>query len=101
MLQKLLNTFLYKQKIGDGLRYHHNQKFSTYDNDQDTMEEYNCADRFKSGWWHRHCHQSSLNGLYLHGETDQFATGIIWKPFRGYYYALKGTSMKFRPTYAN
>lgn len=99
--QLRFNNDSYTGNAGDGLSYHHNQKFSTYDNDQDLSEEGNCADRFKSGWWHKHCHQSSLNGLYLHGETDQFATGIIWKPFRGYYYALKATSMKFRPMYAN
>jgi len=32
---------------------------------------------------------SNLNGLYLHGETDQCATGVIW-------YSLKFTYMKIR-----
>jgi len=74
-------------------------KFSTKNKDQDTTSKENCAQTFKGAWWYQACHRSNLNGLYLKGETDQFATGMVWEPFRGHYYALKTSQMKFRPDY--
>jgi len=73
------------------------QAFSAKDVDQDTYGS-NCAVAFKGAWWYTNCHGSNLNGLYLKGETDQYATGMVWKPFRGHHYALKISQMKFRPT---
>ena len=73
-------------------------KFTTKNRDQDTSDD-NCAVKFKGAWWYQACHLSNLNGLYLKGETDQFATGMVWEPFRGHYYAVKTSQMKFRPDY--
>ncbi|XP_038061078.1 uncharacterized protein LOC119731866 [Patiria miniata] len=45
-------------------------KFSTYDNDQDDEEPYNCADRQGGGWWFGACSDDisySLNGKYHDG----------------------------------
>jgi len=74
-----------------------NQAFTTKDLDQDTRDTGNCAVTYKGAWWYTACHASNLNGLYLKGETDQYATGMVWKPFRGYHYSLKLSQMKFRP----
>jgi len=84
---------------GDGLTVRSYQmKFTTKNRDQD-VTDYNCAEKFKGAWWYRDCHYSNLNGLYIKGETDQFATGMVWEPFRGFYYGLKTSQMKFRPDY--
>ena len=50
-------------------------------------------------WWYTNCHASNLNGLYLSGETEIFGQGITWDDFRGQYYSLKTTEMKFRADY--
>ena len=80
------------------LEYHNGLSFTTFDRDQDTWDK-NCAEEYKGAWWHKGCYHSSLNGLYLRGETDQFGTGMVWKAFKGYYYALKTSEMKFKPEY--
>lgn len=74
------------------------QKFSTKDRDQDDWGK-NCALEFHGAWWYTACHSSNLNGLYLSGATDQYATGMTWSPWRGQHYALKTSQMKFRPVY--
>lgn len=75
------------------------RKFTTKDMDQDTWETDNCAERYKGAWWHNQCHNANLNGMYLSGETEQFATGMVWAPWKGYRYSLKTSQMKFRPLY--
>ena len=50
-------------------------------------------------WWYHSCHDSNLNGLYLSGENKFYAQGIVWEKFRGQYYSLKTTEMKFRADY--
>ena len=39
------------------------QAFSTYDNDHD-LWIYNCAERFKGGWWWRRCAKAQLNSVW-------------------------------------
>lgn len=78
---------------GDSLGYHHNMAFSTYDRDRDLWPS-DCATTFKGGFWYNECHFTNLNGLYLGGPTSQYATGMVWTTWRGYYYSMKTTQMK-------
>merc|ERR1739838_624047 len=75
------------------------QKFSTKDKDQDTHASYSCSVRYFGAWWYGACHASNLNGKYLSGTTTEFATGMVWKPWKGYHYSLKTAEMKIRPYY--
>nr|XP_015031695.2 microfibril-associated glycoprotein 4 [Drosophila virilis] len=49
---------------GDFLRFHVNEKFTTYDRDNDSHDFVNCAIYHGGGWWHKHCSYSNLNGKY-------------------------------------
>ena len=39
----------------------HGSKFSASDNDNDKYSSYNCADRYKHGWWHSYCTRVRIN----------------------------------------
>ncbi|XP_033106173.1 microfibril-associated glycoprotein 4-like [Anneissia japonica] len=84
----------YSGDAGDSLGYYHrNCQFSTYDRDHDLVS-YMCAVKFKGAWWYNDCHESNLNGLYMKGVTDEYATGVVWNAWKGFYYSLKTTEMK-------
>lgn len=85
----------YSGTAGSGL---FKNKFSTTDRDQDTHKT-NCAVAYHGAWWYTKCHAANLNGLYLRGETERYAVGMVWKPWKGYHYSLKTSQMKFRPSY--
>ena len=72
------------------------RKFTTKDRDNAQSGGGNCAVIFSGAWWYFHCHHSNLNGLYLGGPHESFANGVNWKTFKGFYYSLKFTEMKFR-----
>ncbi len=78
--------------------HHSGYQFTTKDQDNDRQGETNCAQEHFGAWWYMNCHRANLNGLYLGGETDQYATGITWITWRGQYYSLIKTEMKLRPT---
>ena len=73
-------------------------QFSTYDQDND-QKGFNCAERFTGAWWYKDCHDSNLNGLYLHDEElpHDEAKGVVWQPWKGYWFSLKKSEMKLRP----
>ena len=87
----------YTGDAGDALTYHNGMRFSTKDSDNDGNGTYSCAQRWKGSWWYKDCHISNLNGLYLAGSDTTWAKGVNWKPWRGYTYSLKTTTMKIRP----
>ena len=82
----------------DSLSSHNNQKFSSYDRDQDGHRDLNCAQRFKGGWWYKDCHDSNLNGVYHEGFYDGTADGVSWQTWTGDHYSLKTTVLAIRPT---
>ena len=71
--------------------------FTTKDEDNDKSSTKNCAVTYKGAWWHKDCHNSNLNGLYLPGDNTAFGEGMNWKHWRGQPYSLKKTEMKIRP----
>jgi ficolin len=86
----------YNGTAGDSLSIHNNMAFSTYDRDNDNYAG-SCASEYKGGWWYAACHFANLNGLYLNGHHSSFANGVNWYTWRGNYYSLLKTEMKFRP----
>ncbi|XP_029964750.1 fibrinogen-like protein 1 [Salarias fasciatus] len=79
---------------------HQGIPFSTHDQDNDNYEQGNCAQEDKGGWWFNKCHSAHLNGRYYpkghySAMTDD---GVIWYTWRGWWYSLKASVMKLRPT---
>ncbi len=91
--------FLHTGDAGDSLSYHNEVMFSTNDRDNDKWLG-NCAQWCAGAWWYNGCLQSNLNGHYRAGsydDPDKRATGVNWQTWKGYYYSLKKTEIKFRP----
>jgi len=84
---------------GNSLQLHDNEKFSTYDNDNDDSRKKNCAKKHHGAWWYKSCHESNLNGKYYY-EGDYSASdadGIVWHGVGGYWHSLKTVVMAIRP----
>jgi ficolin len=82
---------------GDSMSYHNGQRFSTFDRDNDASSK-SCAQKFKGAWWYNSCHSSNLNGLYRNGaHKANFADGVNWSTWLGFYYSIQFTEMKVRP----
>ncbi|XP_055542065.1 microfibril-associated glycoprotein 4-like [Wyeomyia smithii] len=88
----------YGGTAGDSLSDAVKMKFSTLDSDNDSHATDNCAVLFQGAWWYGACHSSNLNGLYMRGKVDVFATMMCWKEFKGYHYGLKRSQMLIRAT---
>ncbi|XP_075542591.1 techylectin-5A-like isoform X1 [Dermacentor variabilis] len=77
-----------------------NSKFTTLDKDNDG-EKYNCAVRYRSGWWHNLCHMANPNGLNLNGAHESYADGIEWSYRNGsyylYHYSYPSVTIMLRP----
>ncbi|XP_030569549.1 fibroleukin-like [Drosophila novamexicana] len=77
---------------GDSLRYHLNEKFTTYDRDNDSHDYVNCAIYHGGGWWHKNCSYSNLNGKYYDHNVQKkdaiYFEGIV---------SLKKVKMLIRP----
>ncbi|XP_075168081.1 microfibril-associated glycoprotein 4-like [Haematobia irritans] len=96
----LKNLGKYEGTAGDALSYHNGGKFSTKDRDNDDQQKISCAQKFGGGWWYRACHESNLNGQYVHSDHDLcYASGIHWKGFHSRWYSLKFAEMKVRPSH--
>ncbi|XP_049297117.1 ficolin-2-like [Anopheles funestus] len=89
----------YSGPAGDCLGNVKGMQFSTFDSDNDSWEG-NCAVTYTGAWWYSACHTSNLNGKYLRGETKEYATGMVWRTFREYFYSLKTAKMMIRPKFA-
>ncbi|BFF95777.1 ficolin-2-like [Drosophila madeirensis] len=83
---------------GDSLNVHRNQKFTTYDRDNDERAKSSCAVDYMGAWWYKDCHDSNLFGMYLKGSVEHiFAKGMCWRDWRGYFYSYKVMQMMVRP----
>jgi len=91
-----LGRYMTSSTGGDSLSYNRGMRFTTRDQDNDQSMSSQCAENYKSGWWHAGCTLANLNGLYLRG-NDLTATGIFWNNWLGAKYSLKTCSMKVRP----
>ena len=71
-----------------------NSMFSTMDNDYSG----GCATTYEGAWWFKEteCHDSQLNAKYYEGGFAPYAQGLIWMSWKGFYYSMKTTEMKFR-----
>ncbi|XP_063285147.1 microfibril-associated glycoprotein 4-like [Pelobates fuscus] len=78
---------------GNSLEPANNMNFSTYDHDGDTISG-NCAVIYHGAFWYNGCHNANLNGKYLNGSTSEYAAGMVWSLWKGYYYSLKRSEMK-------
>ncbi|KAK3510900.1 hypothetical protein QTP70_024374, partial [Hemibagrus guttatus] len=83
---------------GDSLELSNGQKFSTFDKDQDSNEEGNCAKSYLGAFWYNKCHHANPNGIYLWGKDGTlFAIGNVWYHWKGFDYGVKSITMKIRP----
>ncbi|XP_045202155.2 fibrinogen-like protein A [Mercenaria mercenaria] len=75
---------------------HDQMEFSTRDADNDGSSGH-CASKWNGAWWFKACFDSHLNGLYQdQSKCKSEWDCIIWNTWKGSYYALKFTEMKFR-----
>ncbi|XP_058983860.1 ficolin-2-like [Musca domestica] len=94
---KLQSLGHYNGTAGDSLTIGHlGYGFTTKDRDND-IDTRNCAQSYNAAWWYSNCHFSNLNGKYLKGTTTDYAKGVVWHAYRGYYYSLKFVEMYIRP----
>ena len=80
---------------GDSLANHNGRRFSTKDQDNDGSAAH-CAVDVEAAWWFYDCRDSSLNGVYYHGQSDKdfLSTYCIqW----GKICPAKRAEMKIRP----
>ena len=92
----------YSGDAGDAMIANHDlngMAFTTKDQDHDKRSSLyyitdNCGIQYKSGWWHKNCAQSNVNGLYL-GQSGDSTTGMTWWRWRQWN-ALKKTELKIR-----
>ncbi|KAL9985633.1 hypothetical protein ACROYT_G008056 [Oculina patagonica] len=87
----------YYGTAGDSLSYHKSRPFSTKDRDNDDYGGGSCSITYHGAWWYGGCHESNLNGRYLHGAHSSYADGVNWHAWKGYHYSAKRAEMKIRP----
>ena len=83
----------------NSFQYQNGMKFSTFDFDND-IYSYNCAHKYKSGWWFKYCFYTNLNGVYHPGgKVKSWASGVHWSEdssFNHHEDSLLYTEMKVR-----
>ncbi|XP_044317118.1 fibrinogen-like protein 1 isoform X2 [Drosophila rhopaloa] len=93
-LYELKNLGNFSGEAGDSLTYNKNQKFSTFDRDNDNIIGFNCASTY-GAWWHNYFLNSALNGKYF---EDGKGNGIIWYSWHeDYDESLTFVEMMIRP----
>uniref|UniRef100_A0A096MI32 Fibrinogen C-terminal domain-containing protein n=2 Tax=Poecilia formosa TaxID=48698 RepID=A0A096MI32_POEFO len=93
-----VSGFNNKGGAGDSLAFQNEQKFSTFDKDQDKWSENSCARTYLGAFWYNACHYANPNGVYRWGaDKTYYAIGVEWYFFKGNDYSLKSISMKIRP----
>ncbi|XP_059142273.1 tenascin-R-like [Physella acuta] len=75
-------------------RVNNNQKFSTFDKDNDKYINGNCAVSYKAAWWYNQCHYTNLNGLW---GCNRSSEGLNWYDVTGINGSVSRSEMKIRP----
>ncbi|KAI8035594.1 angiopoietin-related protein 7 [Drosophila gunungcola] len=84
---------------GDSLTYNLNDKFSTFDRDNDKAKG-NCAEDHAGGWWYKRCCISTLNAKYYKdGIKQDGPQGLQWGTWQNFNYnvSLTFSEMMIRP----
>ncbi|XP_058120123.1 angiopoietin-related protein 7-like [Anopheles ziemanni] len=76
---KLKKLGTYSGTAGDPLQYQKNQKFTTFDRDNDQSNSVNCAEEHHGAWWYWGCTISNLNGRYENSTGDSLMTWYYLK----------------------
>ncbi|XP_065365044.1 microfibril-associated glycoprotein 4-like [Calliphora vicina] len=82
---KLKTLSRYWGTAGDSMTRHLGQKFSTYDNDNDSI----CAKEREGGFWFAYCADANPTGKYLLGKYNGVLRGCYWNTFGGSFYSHK------------
>ncbi|XP_067930728.1 microfibril-associated glycoprotein 4-like [Watersipora subatra] len=83
----------YTGNARDSLTFHDGQRFSTFDNDNDSKNT-NCAVEYEGAWWYSSCHRSNLNGRWIKGGNLPGGSGITWYYWTWHDYSLRIVNMK-------
>ena len=60
--------------------YSNNMEFSTFDNDHDTSDGYNCAEYFRGANWWGYCGAQNVNGPYEENTENVIKLRcMLWK----------------------
>uniref|UniRef100_A0AAG5DLV1 Fibrinogen C-terminal domain-containing protein n=1 Tax=Anopheles atroparvus TaxID=41427 RepID=A0AAG5DLV1_ANOAO len=78
----------YSGTAGDALSVHDGDKFSTFDQDNDTADNGSCANEYNGAWWFYNCYDSHLNGKYRR-KGEHLNDGVDWIKWKGMKYSLK------------
>ena len=78
---------------GDSLLYHNGAMWTTFDSDNDLWTG-NCSVLYLGPYWFKRCHASNPLGQY---NNNNYAKGISWRTFKGYYISLDYIEYLVRP----
>ena len=99
-------VIIYRQQMnnvycpGDGFAGHVGMPFSTYDRDNDNLDDGSCSLDYGGGggWWYNDCLNSNPNGKYY----DDFGfhpDGVIWNSRDRGYRSWRRITMYIKPLY--
>ena len=81
--------------IGNGMFTATEEKFSTWDNDNDKNYHWNCAEFLKGGWWYYECFYSSVNGLF-YNKSNPNPDHMSWPNWGQFYGGITFSEMKVK-----
>ncbi|XP_071794462.1 microfibril-associated glycoprotein 4-like [Asterias amurensis] len=100
-----LTTFSYRlhleayndtSSLDTSLNFHKNKYFSTFDRENDSRDEENCAKTYQGGWWYGNCLIACFNGQYYEQPRVPYRRGIHWGTWKGNYITAKESIMKIK-----
>jgi len=70
--------------------------FTTYDRDQDTLPNINCAQRMRGAWWYSACYSANPNGHYITPGSTTDRDPMTYWAFRTSGESLRTMKLMFR-----